>query len=512
MGKYVVALDAGTTSVRAMLFDVHGRSVSAISREIALLHPSAGWAEQDPLEIWQAQKEVLQEVVADSKVRTSDILGIGIANQRETTILWDRRTGEPVYNAIIWQDSRTAGYCASLREAFGAMVRDRTGLIVDSFFSASKVRWILDNVPGVRTRAEAGDILFGTVDSWLLWNITGGQLHETDVTNASRTLLFNIHQMGWDQELLDIFEIPRAVLPGVRPTSHHYGETDPSILNGHSISIHCLVGDQQGALFGQACFSPGATRSSYGTAGNVLMNAGNTIPRTGSGLTSTVAWQLGHHVEYALEGVAFTAGAAVRWLRDELQILSESMQSETIAISARHTGGVFMVPAFVGLAAPYWDPNARAAIVGIGPSTGRPHIVRAALEGIAFQAHDIYAEMRRRLSTDSPSLRVDGGMVRNNFLLQFQADILGITVQRPSEHESTARGAAFLAGLSSGQWKSKEELQELVVIEREFHPQLDLQERARLLDGWHRAVHGARVASRGNEEPTPRNRSLEESV
>ncbi|HSB08803.1 MAG TPA: glycerol kinase GlpK [Blastocatellia bacterium] len=487
--KYILALDQGTTSSRAILFDRQGRAAAVAQQEFEQLYPQPGWVEHRPEDIWSSQLNAAHVVLRESDVKPDQIEAIGITNQRETTIVWSRETGEPIHNAIVWQCRRTAEDCDRLRrDGHAAMFQERTGLVLDAYFSGTKVRWLLDNVPGARGLAARGSLAFGTVDSWLIWKLTGGRVHATDPSNASRTLLFNIERGEWDDELLSVLEVPREMLPHVAPSSALIGETDPSLF-GRSIPIAGDAGDQQAALFGQVCTSAGMSKNTYGTGCFMLLNTGEELVRSNSNLLTTVAWQLGNGpMDYALEGSVFIAGAAIQWLRDGLKIVNSAADCEAIAASIDDNGGVYFVPAFVGLGAPHWDAYARGTIVGLTRGSGREHIVRAALESIAYQTSDVLRCMRDDSGIDLTELRVDGGAARNDFLMQFQADILDIPVVRPMNTETTAAGAAFLAGLAVGFWSSTEELSELWAREKAFEPRMTESERNRLLSEWTRAV------------------------
>ena len=485
--KYVLALDQGTTSSRAALVDETGKIVSIVNREFQQIYPDEGWVEHDPTEIWSTQYGVMMEVVAKSGVAVEDIRAIGITNQRETTVVWDRATGKPVYNAIVWQCRRTAPIISALTEqGYGEMIREKTGLIPDAYFSGSKIKWILDHVEGARERANRGELLFGTVDSWLVWKLTEGRVHATDATNASRTMLFNLHTLDWDDELLELLDVPRSMLPEVKSSGEVYGEV---ALGGSLIPIAGIAGDQQAALFGQGCFEKGEAKNTYGTGCILLMNAGEIPPKSQNGLLTTVAATLqGEKAQYALEGSVFVGGAVIQWLRDEMRFFDESRDAEYYAKKVEDTGGVYLVPAFTGIGAPYWDMYARGTIVGITRGTKREHIIRAAQESIAYQSADLVCAMEKDTGGALKSLKVDGGASRDGFLMQFQADILGKEVVRPTAHETTALGAAFLAGLTTGVWKDKAEIRSLMAEGKRYSPQMQETERVRLLDGWHRAV------------------------
>ena len=492
MNKYVMALDAGTTGNRCIIFDIAGNTVASASREFTQMYPHPGWVEHDPEEIWETQLAVAQEAMRRAGAAAKDIAAIGITNQRETTIVWDKNTGRPVYNAIVWQCRRTADHCEVLEQVHGDTINEKTGLKVDAYFSATKIRWILDNVPGARKKAEAGELLFGTVDSWLIWKLTGGRVHITDYSNASRTMIFNIHELCWDRELLEILEIPASMLPEVMPSSQVYGETEAALFGG-KIKIAGSAGDQQAALFGQTCFEPGEAKNTYGTGCFLLMNTGDKPASSRNGLVTTIAWGLGGKITYALEGSIFVAGAAVQWLRDELDITEDSPSTEKYAQMVEDTGGVYVVPAFTGLGAPYWDPYARGAILGITRGTNRNHIIRATLESIAYQSYDILKAMRSDSGIELENLKVDGGASANDFLMQFQADITGVEVRRPVCIETTALGAAYLAGLASGYWEDAEDVKANWQISRSFAPGMSRIEAQDRIKRWHRAVEACRT-------------------
>ena len=488
MAQYIMALDAGTTSNRCILFDQEGRVRAAAQKEFPQIFPKPGWVEHDAREIWATQLGVAVEAMGKIGATAADITAIGITNQRETTVVWDRATGEPVYNAIVWQCRRTSAYCDELKaRGYAEAIRRKTGLVVDAYFSGPKIRWILDNVPGARRRAEAGELLFGTVETWLIWLLTGGRVHVTDYSNASRTMLFNINTLDWDEELLDLMDIPRSMLPTPVPSSQVYGETDPGFF-GRSIPIAGAAGDQQAALFGQACFTPGQAKNTYGTGCFLLMNTGDKPVFSSSGLVTTVAWGLGSRVSYALEGSIFVAGAAIQWLRDEMRLIDSAADSEYHAGKVSDTAGCYVVPAFTGLGAPYWDQYARGAIVGLTRGVNKNHIIRATLESIAYQVSDVLEAMRADSGIALTSLKVDGGASSNNVLMQLQADILQVTVHRPVCVETTALGAAYLAGLAVGYWSSQEEIARNWAVDRTFLPAITTQERDKKLLGWKRAV------------------------
>jgi len=490
--EYILALDQGTTSSRAILFDRQGQPVASAGHPIRQIYPQSGWVEHDPQEIWESQLASAREVLEAAGARASQVAAIGITNQRETTILWDRQTGEPLANAIVWQCRRTAPLCQELKErGLEPSFRQKTGLVIDPYFSGTKVAWMLDNIPGARARAERGDLLFGTVDCWLLYKLTGGRVHATDYTNASRTLMFNISRLTWDEEALSELAVPSSLLPAVLPSCGVFGQAEPSLL-GAALPIAGIAGDQQAALFGQACFQVGMGKNTYGTGCFVLMNVGHDSLPLGSSLVTTIAWGLGQGVEYALEGSIFIAGAAVQWLRDGLGLIATAAESEALAASVPSSDGVYVVPAFVGLGAPHWDPRARGTIVGITRGTTRAHLVRATLEAIAFQTRDVIETMESECGLTLPELRVDGGAVANDLLMQIQADILGREVVRPAVTETTALGAAYLAGLAVGCWKGQDELTGKWRVDRRFQPQMDGSQRDELYQGWKRAVERAK--------------------
>jgi glycerol kinase len=490
--EYVLALDQGTTSSRAILFDRQGRPVASAGHPIRQIYPQSGWVEHDPQEIWQSQLASAREVLEKADARASQVAAIGITNQRETTILWDRQTGEPLANAIVWQCRRTAPLCEQLkRRGLEPSFRQKTGLVIDPYFSGTKVAWMLDNVPGARGRAERGDLLFGTVDCWLLYKLTGGRIHATDYSNASRTLMFNISGLAWDEDILAELAVPPSLLPAVLPSSTLFGESEPSLL-GAALPIAGIAGDQQAALFGQACFQVGMAKNTYGTGCFVLMNVGHDSVPLGSSLVTTIAWGLGQRVEYALEGSIFIAGAAVQWLRDGLGLIANAAESEALAASVASSEGLYLVPAFVGLGAPHWDPRARGTIVGISRGTTRAHLARATLEAISFQTRDVIETMESECGLTLPELRVDGGAAANDLLMQIQADVLGREVVRPAVTETTALGAAYLAGLAVGFWKSQDELTGKWQIDKRFQPRMDASQREKLYQGWKRALERAK--------------------
>jgi len=489
----ILALDQGTTSSRAILFNQAGRSVGQLNQEFAQIYPHPGWVEHNPKDIWDTQIGVARRLIEQAGVSPTEIAAVGITNQRETTVVWDKETGEPVYNAIVWQCRRTAATCDDLKaRGWAEKIRAKTGLVVDAYFSATKVKWILDNVPEVRGRAARGEVLFGTIDTWIIWKLTGGKVHVTDYSNASRTMLFNIHTLDWDDEILAELNIPRAMLPTVAPSSMVYGRTDPRFF-GAEIPIAGDAGDQQAALFGQTCFSPGEAKNTYGTGCFMLMNTGEKAVASQSGLLTTIAWGLDGKVTYALEGSIFIAGAAIQWLRDELRLIATAAETEALALSIPDTAGVYLVPAFVGLGAPYWDPYARGTLVGLTRGAGRAHIVRAALEAMCYQTRDLLAAMQADSGIHLMALKVDGGAVGNDFLMQFQSDILDVSVDRPVVGETTALGAAYLAGLAVGFWQSADELKAKWQVNRRFNPAMDRVVRTQLYSGWLRAVERSRA-------------------
>jgi len=493
MSRYILALDQGTTSCRAILFNRQGHIVGVAQQEFPQIYPKPGWVEHDPEAIWSAQIAVARSVLAANQVSAGDIDSIGITNQRETTMVWDRDTGKPLMNAIVWQDRRTAGLCDTLkREGFDRVIREKTGLVTDAYFSGTKVAWILDNVPGARALAEAGKLVFGTVDSFLIWRLTGGRLHITDVSNASRTLLYDIHEGAWSEPILQRLNIPASMLPQVVPSSSVYGETVAEWF-GVPIRLAGIAGDQQAATFGQACYQPGMAKNTYGTGCFMLMNTGSAARESAHQMLSTIGWRVGDEpVQYMLEGSVFIGGAVVQWLRDEMKMIGSAAETEEIALSLKDNGGVYVVPAFVGLAAPYWDSYARGTIVGLTRGSGRAQIVRASLEAIAYQTRDVLQAMQADSGLELQALRVDGGAVQNNFLMQFQADILGVPVERPAVTETTALGAAYLAGLATGFWSSQAEIEAQWVLEKRFEPQMSRDERDSLYAGWQRAVARSR--------------------
>ncbi|MEJ7913146.1 MAG: glycerol kinase GlpK [Chitinophagaceae bacterium] len=487
MPGYILSLDQGTTSSRAIIFNNTGSIVATAQKEFTQLYPQPGWVEHNASEIWSTQLSVAVEAVLSAHITPADIAAIGITNQRETTVIWDRETGTPIHNAIVWQDRRTAAYCDSLKEqGLAALIQEKTGLVIDSYFSATKIRWLLDNVAGARQMAEEGKLLFGTIDSWLIWNLTAGQVHATDVTNASRTMIYNINTLQWDEELLKLFDIPAAMLPEVRSSSEVYGETAGRIL-AHKIPIGGIAGDQQAALFGQMCTEPGMVKNTYGTGCFMLMNIGNKPVKSNNKLLTTIAWKIGDDVQYALEGSIFMAGAVVQWLRDGLGIISSSAEVEALALKAENNAGVYLVPAFTGLGAPYWNQDARGTIVGMTRGTTSAHIALAALESIACQTMDVLKAMEADSGTAIQELRVDGGATANDLLMQIQANVLKTSVVRPVITETTAMGAAYLAGLAVGYWKNIGEIKEQWQKQKSFEPD-EAKDATNLIEGWKRAV------------------------
>ncbi len=486
--RYILSLDQGTTSSRSILFNEKGDSVGVAQKEFRQIFPQPGWVEHDPEEIWSTQYGTMAEALAKANITMKQIAGIGITNQRETTVVWDRKTGKPIYNAIVWQDRRTAAYCDELKAAgHETMIRNKTGLVIDAYFSGTKLRWILENVAGARERAEKGELAFGTIDSWLVWKLTQGEVHITDVSNASRTMMLNIHTGQWDAELLALFNIPLSLLPEVKPSSHIYGVTG-SLIPESRIPIAGIAGDQQAALFGQMCTQPGMVKNTYGTGCFMLMNTGEKAILSQNNLLTTIAWQINGKMEYALEGSVFIAGAVVQWLRDGLKIIRHSSKVEALAAEVADTDGVYLVPAFAGLGAPYWNAYARGSIFGMTRGTSDAHIARAALDSIAYQTADVLKSMEADAGIRIAELRVDGGATVNNTLMQFQSDILNTAVARPKVTETTALGAAYLAGLAVGYWKNIEEIQKQWQLDRAFQPGMTEEKREILLKGWHRAV------------------------
>ncbi|MCG8502461.1 MAG: glycerol kinase GlpK [Firmicutes bacterium] len=490
--KYVLSLDQGTTSSRAILFDQSGQIAGAAQQEFTQLYPKPGWVEHDPMEIWRSQSGVIGEVLQKTGAKPQEIAAIGITNQRETAIVWDRNTGEPIYNAIVWQCRRTAGICDRLKEkGLTEYIQETTGLVVDAYFSGTKIKWILDHVAGAEEKAKNGDLLFGTVDTWLIWQLTKGKVHVTDYTNASRTMLYNIKTLEWDEKIIDALGIPASMLPEVKPSSCRYGLTDSQIFEGVQIPISGIAGDQQAALFGQACFEEGDAKNTYGTGCFILMNTGRTPVKSKHNLLTTIAWGVDGKVEYALEGSVFNAGSSIQWLRDEMKLVESAPQSDVEAEKVPDTGGVYMVPAFTGLGAPYWDMYARGTIMGITRGTKREHIIRATLESIAYRSRDIFEAMEADSGIALKELKVDGGASVSPFLMQFQADILDVTVNRPKIIETTALGAAYLAGLAVGFWQSKEEIRKRRISDHVYKPAMDAKTREEKYSDWKRAVERA---------------------
>lgn len=489
MGKYILSLDQGTTSSRAIVFNHNGEIIAIAQKEFTQIYPKAGWVEHDPNEIWSTQLAVATEVIAKAGLTAHDINAIGITNQRETTIVWDKNTGKPVYNAIVWQDRRTSEYCSSIKQkGQSKIIQEKTGLIIDSYFSATKVRWILENVDGAKQKAQNGELAFGTIDSWLIWNLTAGKVHITDVSNASRTMIYNIHSLSWDDELLNLFDIPKSMLPEVKSSSEVYGKTAGNILAAQ-LPIAGIAGDQQSALFGQMCTQPGMVKNTYGTGCFMLMNIGSKPRTSTNNLLTTIAWKINGEVNYALEGSIFIAGAIVQWLRDELGLIRKSADVEQLALQVEDTQGVYIVPAFAGLGAPYWNQDARGTITGITRGTNKSHIARAALESIAYQTMDVLNAMQADAGTPITELRVDGGATANDLLMQFQADLLNCKVIRPEVTEVTAIGAAYLAGLATGFWKSIEEIKSQWQINKTFVADNKISEDR--IKGWKQAVKAA---------------------
>lgn len=486
--RYIMALDQGTTSARCILYDRQGRQVSVAQKEFAQIYPQAGWVEHDPMEIWSTQIGVAQEALLKIDGTYENIDAIGITNQRETTVVWDRYTGEPIYNAIVWQCRRTAEYCDSLKaKGLEESFRNKTGLLIDPYFSATKLRWILEHVEGAWQRARDGELLFGTIETWLIWKLTDGRVHVTDYSNASRTMMFNIHTLQWDEDILRQLDIPRCMLPEVRACSEVYGQSSP-LLFGGGIPISGAAGDQQAALFGQTCFDKGEAKNTYGTGGFMLVNTGEEPVESHNGLITTIAWGAGDKVQYALEGSVFIAGATIQWLRDELKLIENAAESERLARMVEDTAGAYVVPAFTGLGAPYWDSYARGAIMGLTRGVNKNHIVRAAIESMAYQTNDLMQAMAEDMGHPVQTFKVDGGASANNFLLEFQADIMDMPVYRPRCIETTSLGAAYLAGLATGYWKNKDDILSNLQIDRIFKPDMNTEKRMQLLDGWHQAV------------------------
>ncbi|MBB6176833.1 glycerol kinase [Anoxybacillus tengchongensis] len=491
---YILALDQGTTSSRAILFNKKGEIVHIAQKEFTQYFPQPGWVEHNANEIWGSILAVIATVLSEAAIEPKQIAAIGITNQRETTVVWDKQTGQPIYHAIVWQSRQTAQICEQLKRAgYDDIFRKKTGLLIDAYFSGTKVKWILDHVEGAREKAERGDLLFGTIDTWLTWKLSGGKAHVTDYSNASRTLMFNIYEQRWDDELLDILHVPKTMLPDVRPSSEIYAHTAPYHFFGQEVPIAGIAGDQQAALFGQACFEEGMAKNTYGTGCFMLMNTGEKAVQSTHGLLTTIAWGVDGKVEYALEGSIFVAGSAIQWLRDGLRMIKEAKDSEAYATKVQSTDGVYVVPAFVGLGTPYWDSDVRGAVFGLTRGTTKEHFIRATLESLAYQTKDVLKAMEADAGITLKTLRVDGGAVKNNFLMQFQSDILGVPVERPVVNETTALGAAYLAGLAIGYWESREEIAKQWNIDRAFEPKMEEDTQQRLYDGWKKAVRAAQM-------------------
>ncbi|EME75881.1 glycerol kinase GlpK [Bacillus sonorensis] len=494
MEKYILSLDQGTTSTRAIIFNNEGKIVHTAQKEFHQYFPNPGWVEHNANEIWGSVLAVIASALSESGIQAGQIAGIGITNQRETTVVWDKHTGKPVYNAIVWQSRQSAGICEELRQkGYEDKIREKTGLLIDPYFSGTKVKWILDHVDGAREKAENGDLLFGTIDSWLIWKMSGGKAHVTDYSNASRTLMFNIYDLKWDEELLDILGVPKSMLPEVKPSSHVYGETVDYHFFGKNIPIAGAAGDQQSALFGQACFEEGMVKNTYGTGCFMLMNTGEKAIKSEHGLLTTIAWGIDGKVEYALEGSVFVAGSAIQWLRDGLRMFKDAKESETYAVKAESADGVYVVPAFVGLGTPYWDSDVRGAVFGLTRGTTKEHFIRATLESLAYQTKDVLDAMMEDSGISVKTLRVDGGAVKNNFLMKFQGDILDVPVERPEINETTALGAAYLAGLAVGFWNDRSEIKDQWKLEKRFEPEMEEKVREDLYSGWQKAVKAARA-------------------
>ncbi|WP_201715756.1 glycerol kinase GlpK [Rossellomorea arthrocnemi] len=492
MEKYILSLDQGTTSSRAILFNKKGEIVHTAQKEFTQYFPKPGWVEHSANEIWGSILAVIASVLSESSVKPEQIEGIGITNQRETTVVWDKETGDPVYNAIVWQSRQTAGICDELKsQGFNQTFRDKTGLLIDAYFSGTKVKWILDNVDGAREKAEDGKLLFGTIDTWLIWKMSGGTAHVTDYSNASRTLMYNIYDLNWDKELLDILGVPASMLPEVRPSSEVYGKTVPYHFFGREIPIAGAAGDQQAALFGQACYEKGMAKNTYGTGCFMLMNTGEKAVKSDNGLLTTLAWGIDGKVEYALEGSIFVAGSAIQWLRDGLRMLKDAKDSQGYAERVESTEGVYVVPAFVGLGTPYWDSDVRGAVFGLTRGTSKEHFVRATLESLAYQTKDVLTAMEADSGISLKKLRVDGGAVKNDFLMQFQSDLLSVPVERPVVNETTALGAAYLAGLAVGFWENREEISKQWNKDKQFEPEMAVGTQEELYNGWKKAVKAA---------------------
>ncbi|MCM3766737.1 glycerol kinase GlpK [Neobacillus niacini] len=494
MEKYILSLDQGTTSSRAILFNKKGEIVHVAQKEFTQIFPKPGWVEHNANEIWGSILAVIASCLAEANVKPEQVAGIGITNQRETAVVWDKETGQPVYNAIVWQSRQTAEICEELKaKGHDPLFREKTGLLIDAYFSGTKVKWILDNAEGVREKANRGELLFGTIDTWLIWKLSGGQAHVTDYSNASRTLMYNIHELKWDEQLLEILTVPASMLPEVRPSSEVYGMTVDYHFFGCNVPISGVAGDQQAALFGQACYETGMAKNTYGTGCFMLMNTGEKAVKSENGLLTTIAWGIDGKVEYALEGSIFVAGSAIQWLRDGLRMFTNAAESEKYATSVASTDGVYVVPAFVGLGTPYWDSDVRGAVFGLTRGTSKEHFVRATLESLAYQTKDVLTSMEADSGIQLKALRVDGGAVANNFLMQFQSDLLNVPVQRPEIKETTALGAAYLAGLAVGYWDSKEEIAAQWYMDQSFTPDMTEEQRDELYTGWKKAVNAARA-------------------
>jgi len=494
MEKYILSLDQGTTSSRAILFNKKGEIAHTAQREFTQHFPKPGWVEHDANEIWGSILSVIAEVLSESEIKPEQIEGIGITNQRETAVVWDKESGKPVYHAIVWQSRQTSGICDELKEkGYNDVFREKTGLLIDAYFSGTKVKWILDNVEGARKKAEEGKLLFGTIDTWLIWKLSGGRAHVTDYSNAARTLMYNIHELKWDDELLEILDVPKSMLPEVRPSSEIYAHTVDYHFFGKKIPIAGAAGDQQAALFGQACFETGMAKNTYGTGCFMLMNTGEKAVQSTHGLLTTIAWGINGKVEYALEGSIFVAGSAIQWLRDGLRMVKEAKDSEDYAVKVASSEGVYVVPAFVGLGTPYWDSDVRGAVFGLTRGTSKEHFIRATLESLAYQTKDVLSAMEADAGLELKKLRVDGGAVKNNFLMDFQSDLLDVSVERPIVNETTALGAAYLAGLAVGFWDSQEEIAKQWAIDRKFDPSMTEENRTELYEGWKKAVKAAMV-------------------
>jgi len=492
MEKYILSLDQGTTSSRAILFNKGGEIVHVAQKEFTQHFPKPGWVEHNANEIWGSVLSVIAGVLSESNIKPEQIAGIGITNQRETAVVWDKETGQPVYNAIVWQSRQTSEICDELKgKGYNELFREKTGLLIDAYFSGTKVKWILDNVEGARDKAEQGKLLFGTIDTWLIWKLSGGRAHVTDYSNASRTLMFNIYDLKWDEELLEILGIPKMMLPDVRPSSEIYANTIDYHFFGKEVPISGVAGDQQAALFGQACFVEGMAKNTYGTGCFMLMNTGEKAVRSEHGLLTTLAWGLNGKVEYALEGSIFVAGSAIQWLRDGLRMFKDAKDSEEYALRVESTDGVYVVPAFVGLGTPYWDSDVRGAVFGLTRGTSKEHFIRATLESLAYQTKDVLSAMEADSGIELKTLRVDGGAVKNNFLMEFQSDLLNVPVERPVVNETTALGAAYLAGLAVGFWESQEEISQQWAVDRKFSPNMKDEDRDQLYEGWKKAVKAA---------------------